>query len=183
MGTQGEKYLWTDYFSKKNESEITVISTLKRNRLFKRLTQKEYEYVSKVIHVRHFSPHEVVFSQYEKGLGMYMIAKGAIEIRVKSPNNLESADPGNLVTTLNEGSFFGELALIDDEAKRTATAIATTPSTLLGFFKPDLMEIIERKPGLGVKILLELSQVLGRRLTETTEQISRIKSESMKSKS
>ncbi len=34
------------------------------------------------------------------------------------------------------------------------------------------MDILERKPAMGVKILLQLSTVLGRRLLETTEKIS-----------
>ncbi len=43
---------------------------------------------------------------------------------------------------------------------------------LIGFFKPDLMEILERKPEMGAKIMFQLATVLGRRLLETTEKIT-----------
>lgn len=171
------KFLWFDFFSRKNESEITVLSTLKSNQLFSKLSQKELMLVSKMVHVRHFDPGEVVFAQYEKGLGMYMIAKGSVEIKVRTPEG-----PEVLVTTLEPGSFFGELALIDQENKRTASAYAQEPSVLIGFFKPDLVEIMERKPETGIKILFQLSKVLGRRLNETTEALTQISRETERSK-
>lgn len=167
------KFLWLDLFSRKSESDITVLSTLKSNQLFARLTPRELSYVSKTVHVRTYEPGETVFEQYEKGLGMYMIAKGAIDIKIRGGDK-SASDHEILVTTLGAGSFFGELALIDDNNKRSASAFAQGPATLIGFFKPDLLEIMERKPETGVKILFQLSKVLGRRLSETTEVISQL---------
>src|SRR5262245_16531350 len=103
------KFLWLDLFSRKNETQVTVLSTLRTNQLFVKLTRRELGYVSKIVHVRTYEPSEVVFEQYEKGLGMYMIAKGAIDIRVRNGEKGEEM----LVTTLGPGSFFGELALVD----------------------------------------------------------------------
>lgn len=160
------KFLWLDLFSRKSESEITILSTLKTNQLFAKLTPREINYVSGIVHMRNYEPSEVIFEQYEKGLGMYMIAKGAVDIKIRDKH-----DGDLLVTTLGPGSFFGELALVDTDSKRTASAFAQGPTTLIGFFKPDLIEIMERKPETGVKILLQLSKVLGRRLNETTEVI------------
>lgn len=171
------KNLWFDFFSKKNESDITVLSTLKSNQLFSKLSQKELTLVAKMVHVRQFDSGEVVFAQYEKGLGMYMIAKGSVEIKVRTPEG-----PEVLVTTLEPGSFFGELALIDQDNKRTASAYAQEPSVLIGFFKPDLMEITERKPETGIKILFQLSKVLGKRLNETTEALTQVHRDSDKAK-
>lgn len=163
------RFVWLDIFSRKSESEITILSTLKSNQLFTRLSPRELAYVAKMVHVRHYEPGELVFAQYEKGLGMYMIAKGAVEIKMRTSEKIEVP-----ITTLDAGSFFGELALIDQEAKRTASAYAQGPTMLIGFFKPDLMEIIERKPETGVKIAFQLARVLGRRLSETTDALSQM---------
>ncbi|NJM10327.1 MAG: hypothetical protein HC883_05575 [Bdellovibrionaceae bacterium] len=48
---------------------------------------------------------------------------------------------------------------------------------LIGFFRPDLFEILDRQPATGVKILLRLSEVLGRRLKETTLKVTELKDE------
>jgi len=61
---------------------------------------------------------------------------------------------------------------VDPDNIRTAAAVAVERTVVVGFFKPDLMELLERKPEMGVKILFQLSTVLGRRLLETTEKIT-----------
>ena len=48
---------------------------------------------------------------------------------------------------------------------------------MIGFFRPDLEEIIERNPSTGVKISYRLSQVLGRRLQGTSEKVTELKRE------
>ncbi|MGE4233283.1 MAG: Crp/Fnr family transcriptional regulator [Bacteriovoracia bacterium] len=162
-------FLWTNLFSKKDAKEVTVIETLKANQLFLELSPKELKYVAKMVHLREYQPGEVIFSQYEKGLGMYMLAKGKVEIRSHKPY---SPKKEVLITTLEAGSFFGEIALVDQENKRTASAYAVGPTILVGFFKPDLMEIMVRKPETGIKIVFALASVLGRRLNETTETLT-----------
>lgn len=164
-----KEFLWTDLFSKRSDAEITVASALKQNHLFKLLSIREIKEISKFVHLRNYQPGEAVFIQGEKGLGMYIIAKGAVEIRTKHP--LKSNEELS-ITSLHAGSFFGELALIDADSKRSATAYVTEPSLLIGFFKPDLIEIIERKPSTGVKILQQLTKVIGRRLIRTTEALT-----------
>lgn len=166
---QPQKFLWTDLFSGK-KAEDPTIRALKENKLFRTLNHQEIMHLLSVVHTRQYEPNEMVFAQYERGLGMYIIAKGAIEIKIRATKS-EKQSPETLITTLEEGSFFGELALIDDNDRRTASAYAKGPTTLVGFFKPDLFDILERKPEMGVKILLELSRVLGKRLSETIEQI------------
>ena len=62
--------------------------------------------------------------------------------------------------------MFGEISLIDG-APRTASVVSTTRSHVLGFFKADLMDLIEHAPDLGFKILYRLTQLLGEKLLES----------------
>lgn len=144
------------------------MSALESNALFKALTKRELAYVAPLLYERHYQPNEPIFQQGDRGLGMYIIVRGKVHIKTETPT-------GDVhITTLKDGSFFGELALIDPNNVRTASALPTEPATLVGFFKPDLLEIIERKPAVGAKILFQLSTVLGRRLLETTERVTLI---------
>jgi CRP-like cAMP-binding protein len=159
-------YLWRDLFRLRRPKNTTIVDALKENILFHTLGRRELAYLSTLVYERVYQPDEPVFEQNDRGLGMYVIAKGRVAIKTHSPR-------GDVhVTTLEEGSFFGELALVDSENIRTASAIAVERTILIGFFKPDLMELLERRPAMGVKILLQLSTVLGRRLLETTEKIT-----------
>jgi len=79
--------------------------------------------------------------------------------------------------------FFGELTLIEKTRfPRTASAYADAASELVGFFKPDLLEIIERNPKLGIKIIMKISEIIGNRLRITTSLISAKKEEIAKLK-
>ena len=161
-------FLFADLFNRKRNQRSSLLETLGQNVLFQTLTTRELRYLSQFVYERVYQPGEPVFSQNERGLGMYLIVKGRISIRTTT-NQQEM-----VVATLHEGSFFGELALVDPDHLRTANAVATERSVLVGFFKPDLMDIVERKPEMGAKILFQLSTVLGRRLVETTERLTSI---------
>jgi CRP-like cAMP-binding protein len=142
-----------------------MVEILKENILFQTLDDTEFTYLSQFIYERVYQAGEPVFRQNERGLGMYMIAQGRVEIH--SP-----AAEGNVkLTSLGAKSFFGEMALIQNDDVRTASAVAVEPTVLYGLFKPDLMAVLEARPQMGVKILLQMSIVLARRLMETSSKV------------
>lgn len=171
------KYLWENYF-KADRSALTIKSSLKDNILFKNLSSREIKIVEEIIHERHYRTGEVVFRQGEIGVGMYIIVKGAVDITV---SDRDDEEPGQhkeiLVTRLTQNDFFGELSLVEDNGRRSATATASADSVLIGFFKPDLLTILESTPVTGVKVVFRLAEVLGRRLKETSEKIKQLKIE------
>lgn len=161
-------FLWTDLFKKEASGQKNVIHHLKENVLFCTLYPKELKYLAGMIYERVYQPGEPVFHQNDRGLGMYFLVKGQVAIKTRT-----SGDE-TLVTTLTDGSIFGEISLVEPESIRTASAICVERSIVIGFFKPDLIEILERKPSMGVRILFQLSMVLGRRLQESTEKIAQL---------
>lgn len=171
-------FMWDNFFRQKNEQQ-EVAEALSQCHLFQPLSKKELGFVLDTVHVRAFKTGEVVFRQGEIGVGMYIVLKGALDIFVDQPVDEELSLPArtHLVTQLRGGDFLGELCLVENNSRRTATAIAAQETLLIGFFKPDLFEILERQPATGVKILLRLAEVLGRRLKETTTKVSELKDE------
>lgn len=160
-------FIWADLFrAKKGEPEDAILLALKDSILFGGLTSAELDYVSRFVYPRVYEPKELVFGERERGFGLYVIAQGRVEIRTQT-----NSGKNVLVTTLEAGSFFGELALLEDDSIRTASATTLEKSLLIGFFKPDLMEVISRRPVVGNKILIQLATVLGKRLVETTERL------------
>jgi CRP/FNR family cyclic AMP-dependent transcriptional regulator len=168
-------YLWDNLF-RRNKKEDDVRSILRANILFQDLNDRELRFVEGLVHVRKFHAGEPIFRQGEVGVGMYLIAKGRIEIFVNDPNAAKNEDGRDIfITQLTSGDFFGELALVESNGRRTASALARDESALIGFFKPDLIEILERNPEAGIKICLRLAEVLGHRLKETTEKVSELR--------
>lgn len=164
-------FLWKDIFRKSSNARPSIADVLRKNILFRDLTPKELRYVSKFVYERTYQKDESIYHQGDRGIGMYIIASGKVGVQTDGPDGLR------YVTTLEAGSLMGEVALVDPERIRSSTAVALEPTVLIGLFKPDLMQVIERKPTVGVKILFQLSAALGRRLIETTEKITQMKQE------
>jgi CRP/FNR family transcriptional regulator, cyclic AMP receptor protein len=163
--------LWENLFRKSRHEDVSR-KALRENFLFQDLSSKELQFISELVHKRTYHSGETVFQQNDVGVGMYIVVAGRIEVFVSDPSAPESGAEGLFITQLSEGDFFGEIALVEDSGHRTATAIARDETTLLGFFRPDLTEVLARNPSAGSKIILRLAEVLGRRLKETTEKVS-----------
>lgn len=164
-------FLWDNIF-RQSQKQNDIRSSLRENILFKDLTDRELRFLENIVHVRQFHAGEPVFRQGDVGVGMYIIVKGRIEIFVSDDSSLLSEGREIFITQLLGGDFFGELSLVEEIGRRTATAVARDESVLIGFFKPDLLEILKRSPVAGIKILSRLAEVLGRRLKETTDKVS-----------
>ncbi|MCE3009645.1 MAG: cyclic nucleotide-binding domain-containing protein [Proteobacteria bacterium] len=171
------EFIWNSLL--KNE-KATLRKLLKSNILFQDLNPFELSLVENIVNVRNYRPGENIFRQGEVGVGMYIILSGSVTIFVEEiQENSQTAfnSKHTAVTHLKATDFFGELALVEDESRRSASASAHEETILVGFFKPDLLEIISRNPSAGVKILTRLSEVLGLRLRQTTARITELKRE------
>ncbi|MEZ4870900.1 MAG: cyclic nucleotide-binding domain-containing protein [Bdellovibrionales bacterium] len=169
-------FLWENFF-RKGQKNRTLAHTLSETFLFEDLTSREINLLLNTVHVRKYRPGEYIFRQGEAGVGMYIIVEGNVDIatedeRAKEP---DASQENSYVTRLKPGDFFGELALVEKKSRRSASAISCGESTLIGFFKPDLVDLTERSPSTGVKIVNRLSEVLGRRLRETTTKITELR--------
>ncbi len=167
-------FLWDNLFRLKAKKG-DILSALMSTHLFKDLTDREFKLLHNIVHIRKFHAGESVFRQGEAGVGMYMIVKGRVEIFVSDKNATNEDFRDIFITQLSDGDFFGELSLVEENGRRTATAVAKEESSLIGFFKPDLLEVLNRSPSTGVKIVFRLAEVLGRRLKDTTAKVSELR--------
>jgi CRP/FNR family cyclic AMP-dependent transcriptional regulator len=144
-------FVWANLFRKNKSNEKNMSKVLKENILFSTLTPRELNYLATLVYERVYQPEEPVFQQNDRGLGMYLISQGRVAIKT------QTGKTEVWVTSLTEGSFFGEMALVDPENIRTATAIAVERTVMIGFFISDLTEILDRKPAMGAKIMFQSS--------------------------
>jgi len=93
----------------------------------------------------------------------YIIQDGEVSIAILGKDGNEQE-----LAMLGDGDFFGELALID-ESTRSANAVCRTDCTLIGFFRPDLFELIEKENTLGIKIVMKLAEIVAQRLRQNRQ--------------
>jgi len=158
------KTLYENYF-KQDISKNPILDVMSHIPMFENLTSSELKEVARLTHEREYKKDEHVFKKLAPAEGMYFIIKGDVEI--KDP------DSDTVFANLSDGDFFGELALLDEEP-RSASAVAKSPSKLVGFFRTDLLTLMSRDPKLGNKIMMDLSRVLGERLRKTNEELAKL---------
>ncbi|MBI4418898.1 MAG: cyclic nucleotide-binding domain-containing protein [Ignavibacteriales bacterium] len=167
----GDSSIWKNIFSGRSIRKGSTHELLSRVPAFAHLSFRELKEVATIVHKREYRVGEPVFYQGDPGLGMYIIQEGSVSIVISEPNGEQKE-----LAVLNEGDFFGELALLD-ESPRSAAALCKTDCLLIGFFRPDLMELIERKPVLGIKVVMKLAEIVGERLRKTDKELSKLKSQ------
>jgi len=132
--------------------------------LFSDFNQRDIRHIQPLLYRRQYGAREAVFRQGEVGSGMYVILRGSVDIVQES----DDGTPPQMQQRLEEGDFFGELALLSD-LRRPASAVAYEPCELLVLFQSDLYELIEREPEMGVRLIRSLSRILGERLVQVNE--------------
>jgi len=154
-----EDTVWGNIFRKNEHKEESIFSVLKKIPIFRNLNNREIKAVERILHRRTYQEGEVLFTEGEPGVGMYIIESGTVYITLGKEKKT--------LAVLSKGDFFGEMALLLESA-RTATALAGSPVRILGFFQPDLFHLLETQPRTGNKILMHLAQMMAERLRQTS---------------
>lgn len=160
--------IWEKIEIRKKKDTDDIFKVMKDVPIFSDLNENEMEELEKIIHRREYKKGEPVFRMGDPGLGMYIINKGLVNIAEEN-----SAGEMTTLAVLKDGAFFGDLALLD-EAPRSASAITDEDSDILGFFRPDFLDLLYRKPKLGIKILFGLARTIGERLRRTNLQLTQL---------
>jgi len=155
--------LWENIFKIRRKQIDKIDDILMKIPVFQDVEQRELRKIKQILHQREYKKDEVIFNEGDVGLGMYIIVGGSVEI-VCGPQS-------HILAELSEGDFFGELSLLDD-SPRSASAITKTPCRILCFFKPELLDLIDRNPKLGSRILFKLAWTISERLKTTNEQLA-----------
>jgi CRP/FNR family cyclic AMP-dependent transcriptional regulator len=169
--SSSDNAIWKNIFSQGTVREGSLEQILSKVPAFGGLSPRELKEVAAIVHKREYRTGEPVFSQGDPGLGMYIIQAGEVSIGLTGKDGDERE-----LAVLSEGDFFGELALLD-ESPRSANARCKTDCTLIGFFRPDLFELIEKKQQLGVKVIFKLAEIVAQRLRNTDKELSKLKSQ------
>ena len=106
----------------------------------------------KLVELR-YAHDELIIREGDQDETFFIIEKGTVEVYLLSPHGSRK-----VLTTLREGDFFGEMALLTGQ-KRTANVCALTDVRVYRLDKDSFKEILERKPD----ILDEIGTVLSRR--------------------
>ena len=152
--------------------------TVKNSFIFKTLEEEDLAEVLGITSEKRFQKDDVIMQEGEKGDTMYMVVEG--EVGVTKSLTMKFGDDDFRETekvltrfTAEDHVVFGEMALIGQD-NRSASIMARTDCILLEIKRDDFLRLIEGKPGLGVKVLLKLSELLVNRLRHSSQDVMRL---------
>lgn len=101
-----------------------------------------------------------MFNENDEGNEMYIILKGKVEVTILDKNDRL------VLTTLEEGSFFGEMSLLSN-IKRSATIKILEDAEFYMITREGLKKIMKETPSIAVKILFVIASELSNRIAKT----------------
>jgi CRP/FNR family cyclic AMP-dependent transcriptional regulator len=137
--------------------------TLAKTFLFKDFPSEDIERLANIAIEEKRPQESIVFHENDHGNQFYVIVLGSVGIIKK---NREGADEE--IATLSTGSYFGEMAIVDDDHVRSATVVTKESTTLLVFSQPSIQKLFANDDRLAHHFYRSLARGLSRRLRSTT---------------
>jgi CRP-like cAMP-binding protein len=128
------------------EGSVDVEETLRRVPLFQELQPKQIRSLARWTTTRTYSPDQVIVSEGQSGLGLYMIQDGLVKV------TKHSAHGEREIRTMGPGESFGEISLLDDKP-RSATVTAVEPTTTILLDKSQFIAELRTYPEIALAIL------------------------------
>lgn len=144
----------------------SISSAIRQNirqlELFTDLSDDDIDVLVKHSKIRSLVEDEALFKQGDIGDFFAIIIEGRIEI-----TKLTEKETPVALASLTRGATLGEMALIDHET-RSASAIATEPSTVFVLSRESFDTLVDQSPKCGVRLIRKIATILSRHIRETS---------------
>lgn len=133
--------------------------------LFSKITRDEAKLLSNAMQVYRAQAGTPFIAEGDPGDFLVLVLDGEVEV-IKG----HQAADAKLIATVGRGKTLGEMSMIDGEP-RFATCVASSVATFAVLSREHLLRIIEERPALGAKILMQMVVLISQRLRTASEKL------------
>jgi serine/threonine protein phosphatase PrpC len=131
---------------------------------------KYFDYIQKshiaaICDIEEFKKGSIVVQEGTEGDSMYIVAKGTLEILLS----------GSHLTYKQPGEFIGEVGLVQQHSKRTATVVAKEDTVLLSLKRSDLFQAFQKDPEMEKHFYRAMLEMVMERMLEQGQQIAQLR--------
>jgi CRP/FNR family transcriptional regulator, cyclic AMP receptor protein len=134
------------------------LDRLLRVPIFNGLARTDVETLLPAARPRHFAKQTGIFREGDAGDALYVITSGEVKIS----RTLTTGDE-IVFALLHDGDAFGELAVIDEDAVRSADATAVSDTWCLILHRRPVVEFLMTHPKAMWRVVLTLSTIIKRK--------------------
>ncbi len=124
---------------------------LRRVSLFAELEDGALDRLAALAKEERHPAYKLIFREGDPVDAFYVVHEGMVTVYRDEPGR-----PQQVLARLEPGGFFGEMGLLNDKARRYASARTAAPTALLRIEKADLIQVIAANPGLELKFRAEV---------------------------
>lgn len=115
--------------------------------------------------MRNYPRNTVIINENDFADSLYLIESGRVKVYCSDKNGKEY-----IMNTLEEGDYFGELALLDDE-RRSASVRTLEKSTFMIIFKDEFTAVMNKHPNIARTLICNLTRRV-RNLTDSVKSLA-----------
>ena len=128
----------------------TKVDALAKAPLFAALSRQELGELAKATEDLEVEEGKTLTREGDLGREFFVIVDGDVSV----------TQDGNEISRLGAGDFFGEIALIYDNARRTATVTAASPLRFFVLTRQSFRSLLEHQPEIEEKVMAALEERL-----------------------
>lgn len=128
----------------------TKVDALAKAPLFASLSRQELGSLAKATEDLEVEEGKTLTREGDLGREFFVIVDGDVSV----------TQDGNEIRRLGPGDFFGEIALIYDNARRTATVTAASPLRFFVLTRQSFRSLLEHQPEIEEKVMAALEERL-----------------------
>lgn len=129
----------------------TKVDALAKAPLFSALSKQELGALAKATEDLEVEEGKVLTREGDLGREFFVIVEGDVSV----------TRDGNEIRRLGPGDFFGEIALIYENARRTATVTSVSPLRFFVLTRQSFRSLLEHQPEIEDKVMAALEERLG----------------------
>lgn len=133
--------------------------------LFQGLNGEELEALRRASVAREFSKNSVVIHEGDLADSLYIIERGRVKVYCSDKNGKDF-----VLDILEDGDYFGELALLDDD-RRSASVRAMETASFRVIYKQDFNTVLDAHPNIARTLIRNLTRRI-RKLTDDVKALA-----------
>lgn len=152
---------WSSLTQLRGERE-SLLDILAQLSMFDTLTPQEVDLVKRIVHRRRFAEGEMIATPRS---GLFIVVSGSIHVVQHLPDGEQTR-----LEVLRKGEWAGEIVPLEDSPHATSI-LAVEQTEVIGFFRSDLVDLIQTQPKTAFKIIYRLTQMMACRLQHTITEL------------
>lgn len=147
--------------------DMLDMSALRRIELFDEVNDETLADVVSIAETQRYEAGDIIFDEGDSGDALHFILDGSVRIC----RDLHGAGQETLAV-LESGAYFGEMALLEGDAVRSARATVDTDAHIGTLQRSNFLELLDAKPDATSEILWSFITMLCSRIRQTNDKVT-----------